>query len=98
MLILAVAILIGENLFGGVWLVASHTERQTDIPEILCHKPVKPFHLVCVRVKVSRQFLRLRANDGSGCGAFALESGVPRADFSPILECRQLNRRPLRPL
>ena len=91
MLIFAVAVLVVEDVAGGVRLVAAHSQRQADVAEILGHEIVEGFGLVQIRVEALGQFLGLGADFRRGRAAVFLQAGVPAANLLPTGERGQLN-------
>ena len=90
-LILTVAVLVVEDIAGGVRLVAAYAEREADVAKILGDEIVEGFDLVQVVIETLGQFVRFGAYFWGGRPTVFLEACVPAADLLPAYERGQLN-------
>ena len=86
MLVLAIAILIFENVGGGMRLVATESEGETDVADIFGNVIVEGGDFLEFGGAALNQLLRLGANFGGGVAAAFFEVGVPCGDFVPELK------------
>ena len=94
-LILAIAILIFENVRSGVRLVAAEAEGEADVTDILCNVGVKRLNLFEFRGAALDQLLRLGAYFRGRIAVAFFKAGVPGCDFVPIFEGSELHVRRL---
>ena len=95
MLVLAVAVLVAENLGGGVRLIPANPKRYTDIANLRGNVGVQRADLLLVRRLAGDQLRNLGLNLGAGHSAVALQSAIPTAHLFPRFEGRPRNRRQL---
>jgi len=78
-LVFAVSVLVGEDVAGGMRLVASDAEGERDVTELGSDVIVEGLDLVDFGLLVFRQFKRFGLQFRSGLDALALKRGIPLA-------------------
>src|SRR5579884_4362143 len=91
MLVLAVAVLVGEDFGGGVRLVASQAEGKADVAKIEGDVIVQRLNFFIVRGLALHQLFFFSANLRRGRARIALQAGVPAAHLLPVGKRRQLD-------
>jgi hypothetical protein len=85
-LIFAVAVLIVQDVCGGVGLVAAETERQADVAEILRDEVVESLDLIQVGVEAFGEFGGFGADFRRGRAPVFFQVRIPAADLFPTDE------------
>ena len=83
MLVLAVAVLIFEDVRGGMRLVAAQAEGEADVTDIFCDVIVERGDFFEIGRAALNQLLSFCADFGRGFGAAFFKIGVPFADLRP---------------
>ena len=83
MLVLAVAVLIFEDVRGGMRLVAAEAEGEADVADIFCDVIVESGDFFEFGRAPLNQLLGFGADFGRGFGAALFKIGVPFADLRP---------------
>ena len=90
-LVFAVAVLVVEDVCGGVGLVAADAEREADVAEIFGDEVVEGLDFIHLGVEAFGEFCGFGADFRGGRAAVFFQAGVPAADLFPADEGGQLN-------
>ena len=85
-LVLAIAVAVGQDLAGRVRLNAAQPEGQTDIADVARDIVVQRLHLLHVIGLAPDEFGGLGLHRVVGLAPFALQKCIPGADIVPALE------------
>ena len=86
MLIFAIAVLVVQDICGGVGLIAAETERKADVAEILGYVIVEGLDFIHLRVEALGEFSGFGANFRRRRAPVFFEAGIPAADLFPADE------------
>ncbi len=84
--IFAIAVLVGENLGGGVGLIAADAEVDANITRVRGYEPINGAHLVFGRFGVFGEFVGAGAESVVGLRLGESKAAIPVPHLSPAME------------